>query len=434
MRPSSTSNESGSRRLLVVDDDPLLLRLLSRQLEGLGYEVSPFESAEQALASARERGFDGAVLDYSLGATTGLELMEQLREVDSSLTVILLSGTIEVPEAVQSIRRGAEDVQLKPPNFEMLQAALERGLERTQLRRSKRLMAAHVVDPYGVLDPSPAMQRVLRQVQHAARLDMPVLLVGETGTGRRAIAEMIHQLSPRSTQPFRSIGLHDGLEAVIAEASAVAERTGQSGTVFLDDVSVLPVGAQQALLRLLDAQRLRVVVSTRRDLSEDVRSGRLLLALHLRLSALPIFVPALGERGTVAVSTLARRFLGRLRIDAGEGPDDFTEPALDWLCHSRWPANIPQLRDVITESFIRAIGEPAIDAHHLTPSFASRGLHAGTAAQGSDDWSLASMERRQILTVLGMAGGNRSQAARLLGITRTTLYKKLADYGMSPDE
>ncbi len=428
-------------RLLVVDDEPAMLRALTRQLAARGFDVTPFSDVEEAKRAVAEREYDAAVLDFGLIGMTGVELMEQLRAIDPTLTVVLLSGTIEVPDAVRAIRRGAEDVQLKPPNLDMLHAALERGLERTRLQRSRRLLAAHVVDPYGVLDPSTVMQRVVRQVQHVAPLALPVLLIGEAGTGKRAIAEMVHQLAPQVDRKFVVIGLldrtPDAVERALHAARQDALQSSEHGalpsrtTLYLDDLGVLSPGAQQQLLRVMDAApALRLIVSTRRDLADDARAARLLPALHHRLAVLPINVPALRERGAKAISTIALRVLDRARIDVGEGPDGFTQAALDWLCNCPWPANIPQLRDTVMESFVRAIGEPQIDAHHLAPSLVSRGMHAGHAAPDTDDWSIRAAEKRQIVAVLGMVKNHRSQAAKLLGITRTTLYKKMDEYGI----
>lgn len=435
------SDFDAAPRLLVVDDEPALLRALSRQLAARGFDVTPFSDVEDAKRAVAEREFDAAVLDFGLVGMTGVELMEQLRAIDPTLTIVLLSGTIEVPDAVRAIRRGAEDVQVKPPNLDLLQAALERGLERTRLQRSRRLLAAHVVDPYGVLDPSTVMQRVVRQVQHVAPLALPLLLIGEAGTGKRAIAEMVHQIAPQVDRKFVAIGLldrspesveralHDALQDALHQQaqSALPART----TLYLDDLGVLSAGAQQQLARVLDAApALRLIVSTRRDLADDARAARLLPALYHRLAVLPINVPALRERGANAISTIALRVLDRARIDVGEGPDRFTQAALDWLCNCPWPANIPQLRDTVTESFVRAVGEPEIDAHHLAPSLVSRGMHAGHAAPDADDWSIRAAEKRQIVAVLGMVKNHRSQAAKLLGITRTTLYKKMDEYGI----
>jgi DNA-binding NtrC family response regulator len=221
----------------------------------------------------------------------------------------------------------------------------------------------------------------------------------------------------------------------IVEALALVagelELERQNCTLYLDDFRVLDDAAQAQLLAILGSPFVRVITSTRRDLWADVRAGRLRPELHQRLAALPIVVPALGERGAAAIETLALRVLRRLRIESGEGPEGFTPAALDLLCGGRWPGNVPQLRDVLTEAFVRAVGVPLVDAHHLTRSLIARGLHASTARVDAEDWSLAAVEKRHLLTVLRMCDDNRSQAARLLGITRTTLYKKLAEYGVS---
>ncbi|QJR36736.1 sigma-54-dependent transcriptional regulator [Gemmatimonas groenlandica] len=434
---SGAQEFAAAPRLLVVDDEPSMLRALSRQLASRGFDVSPFGDGEEAKRAVAEREYDAAVLDFGLIGMTGVELMEQLRAIDPTLTIVLLSGTIEVPEAVRAIRRGAEDVQLKPPNLDLLQAALERGLERTRLHRSRRLLAAHVVDPYGVLDPSLAMQRVVRQVQHVAPLALPLLLIGEAGTGKRAIAEMVHQLAPQVDRTFVAIGLLDrspeSVESALHTALERSERAASHSriTLYLDDLGVLSAGAQQQLLSVLDASpTLRLIVSTRRDLADDARATRLLPSLYHRLAVLPINVPALRERGASAIATIGLRVVDRARIDVGEGPDGFTQAALDWLCNCPWPANIPQLHDTVMESFVRAIGESEIDTHHVAPSLVARGMHAGHAAPDAEDWSIRAAEKRQIVAVLGMVKNHRSQAAKLLGITRTTLYKKMDEYGI----
>lgn len=440
MSRTPTALAAGSRRLLVVDDDAVLLRLVSSQLMARGFEVTPFTSADSALTAAAEHTFDAAVIDYSLQGTTGIALLEALRTMDPTLACVLLSGTIDVPESVRAIRLGAEDVQVKPPSIELLVAALERGIERTYLQRSRRLLAVHVSDPYGVLDPSPAMQRVLRQAERAARFAMPVLLVGEAGTGKRAIAEMVHQLSPQSDNPLQVIGLRDRSADEIEEAlraiviPRLSARYVAPTSLYLDELSTLNGASQQLLLDACQSVHFKLLASTRRDLMDDVRAGLLGADLQQRLAAFTIAIPALGERGAGAIRTLATRTLGRLRNEVGEGPDAFAESTLEWLCNCRWPGNIPQLRDVIGESFIRAIGHASIDTHHLAPSLVSRGLLAGSVESAQEDWSLTSAERRHILSVLGMAKQNRSLAARLLGITRTTLYKKMAEYGVHDTE
>ena len=434
-----TSGVSPTRRLLLVDDDPAVLMLLTRQLRQRHFEVLACATAAEALNAAADQQFDCAVLDYSLPETNGVALMQWLRAIDPTITMVLLSGTIDVPRTVNAIRSGAEDVQTKPHSIELLTAALERGLGRTHLARSRKLLASQFSDPYGVLDASPVMQRVLHRIQHAARLELPILLIGEPGTGKRAIAEMIHELSAQADNGFAAIRMRDRAPSEIDQAIEeflVSERPSAGtglGTLFLDDCDIINSHTQQTLLHAFNTNApFRLIVSTQRDLLEDTRAGLLLPELHQRIASLPVSVPSLRERGADAISNLALRILRRLRIENGEGPESFTQSATDWITSLHWPANVPQLRDVITESFARASAEQMLDTHHLAPSLASRDIQAG-ATEDDDSWSLSATERRQILTVVGMTGNNRSHAARLLGITRTTLYKKLREYGIEAD-
>jgi DNA-binding NtrC family response regulator len=439
---TSSAGSTSARRLLVVDDDAAMLRVLALQLARRDFVVDTASDAASCQAALEAQTFDAVLLDYSLAGATGLDLLESIRAADPSLTVVMLSGTIEVPEAVRAIRAGAEDVQLKPPDMDLLQAAIERGLQRTALLRSGRLMAAQVVDPYGVFDESPLMGRVLRQLQHAAARSMPILLVGEPGTGKRALAEIVHQLSAAHHLPMVSIAVHGRDPQVVEQALAAAiQRHGSSGgTIYLDSVATLTPRAQQLLFELLGERarlsgampsRLRVVVSTHFDLAEAVRAGALSASLYQRLAVLPIAVPSLRERGAGAIEWLAARTLQRLRLDVGEGPERMSAAAIDWLCSLPWPGNAPQLRAVIEESFTRAIGDEVLDTPHLTPSLAARGLHAGASTErDASDWSLREAERRHIAAVLAMTDGHRTQAAKLLGITRTTLYKKMAEFGL----
>lgn len=374
------------RRLLLVDDEAVLLRLIQRQLELRQFDVTACANATEALNAVADHEFDCAVLDYSLPGTTGIELMQRLRAIDPTLSIVLLSGTIDVPRTVHAIRSGAEDVQTKPHSIDLLQAALERGLERTYLARSRKLLASQFTDAYGVLDPSPVMQRALHRIQHAARFAMPLLLVGEEGTGKRAIAEMIHELSAQSANGFTAIGMRVRAPEEITAAiesflvtDRAAARTGL-GTLFLDDVDTIDGNAQQMLLAAFESKApFRLIVSTRKDMLEDVKSGVLLAELHQRIASLPVAVPSLIERGADAIANLALGILQRLRIENGEGPESFTQSSTDWLTSLHWPANVPQLRDVITESFARAAGERTLDTHHLAPSLVSRGIQAGTA-------------------------------------------------------
>lgn len=436
-------------RILIVDDDAQLLRVLSRQLIERGFGVSTASTLHEAIAACEARIVDAIVLDHSLAETTSAQALPALRTVDASITIVVLSGSITVAETAHAIRQGAEDVQSKPPELDLLQVALERGLQRTALLRARALMASQVVDPFGIFDHAPTLQRAIRQIEQVAPRDLPLLLVGERGTGKRALAELAHQLSKVSDQPFLTIAmqgrseeqLNGVLEQLVRSRWADGQAAPVRGTVYFDDVGVLTSRQQLLLLELVDPDTRssqgvrpmgpRVIASTQRHLADEVRAGRFHAGLHQRLAVVPIAVPALRERGAPAIRALAERTRHRLRVEVGEGPESFSPDALDWICSLPWPDNIPQLCDVVEESFARAVGSHEISAADLTPALVARGLHAGREDSASNDWSLRNAEKRHITAVLSMASGHRTQAAKLLGITRTTLYKKMAEYGLA---
>lgn len=419
---------------------------MSRQLTERGFEVTAATSGAEALARAADAPFDAIVLDHSLGDANGVGLLEPLRALDPAITIVMVSGTIDVIETVRALRGGAEDVIPKPVNIPLLEAALERGMSRTELLRSRRLLDAQVTDPYGVLDASPAMQRTIRLVQQSAARAVPLLFYGEPGTGKRALAELAHQLSPHAAQPFVSVALGAvddtamarAIDHALAQLREASVERRMAGTVFFDDLRTLGPLAQERIRPLLDPRiaetigmpplDIRVMSGTTLDPHRLMEEAGVAAPLLQRLTLIPIAVPALHERGADVVAAMAQRVLSRLRLESGEGPAVLTDRARDWLASLHWPGNVPQLRRVLESAFVLAVGAPAVDSTHLEAPLAALGLHAGATGLTATDWTLDAMERRHIRTVLAMTGNHRSRAAQLLGITRTTLYKKIAEY------
>ncbi len=432
------------RRLLVVDDEPALLHFTRRQLESRGFTVSTAASGAEALQQLSLDRFDGVVLDHQLGDSDSLTVLEALGARDRGITVVILSGTIDVLDTVRAIRAGAEDVQIKPANLDHLVAALERGLARTALARSRAVLATQVLDPYGVLDESPAMHRVRQLVQASAGNDLPLLFRGEPGTGKRALAEMAHQLSPRAGEPLVCVTIPEGsettqlraLQAALAHFPTTGGRPQLRGTLLLADLPSIAPAVQSVLLGLVDPRvaeqqgrrpcDLRVITTTSVTDIHPFGTGAGSASLWQRLSTIPIAVPALAERGPQAIMALATRQVQRLRLEAGDGPSRFAAPAAEWIGTLPWPGNVPQLRHVVDDAFLRGWSSPQIDVSHLEPVLLAAGLHANSERQDAD-WSLRTLERRHIRTVLAMTGDNRTRAAKLLGITRATLYNKLAE-------
>lgn len=439
------------RRVLVVDDDPAILRMLTRSLRNGGFQVREADGGATALALLELESIDVCVTDHKLGDTDGVSLLESLRAIDPTISVIVVSGYIDVAETVRALRAGAEDVLLKPLDLSLLETAIERGLARTELHRSRRLLDSQVTDSYGILDESPAMQRAVRILQHAAVRDVPIMFIGEPGTGKRALAELAHQLSPRATQPFVAVELRalDDDAAAAAIAGGLRRLRDASphrlaaGTLFLDDLQGVGPLVSHLLAGILDPRAgvtqgvdpiaVRFLAGScldARQLSEPAGSGA---GIIQRLSLVTIQVPTLHERGADSIAALASRIVSRLRLESDGGPSILTEGAKRWLAGVSWPRNVPQLRRVLEEAFERARGDTTIDVSHLVSSLMEHGLHVDGGSTPPGEWTLAAMERRHIRAVLDMTGHHLTRAAQTLGISRTTLYKKIAEYGLEGD-
>lgn len=443
--------ELAGRRVLVVDDDPTIIRVLTRGLHDRGYDVTDALSGAAALASLAEYPPDACVLDRFLGDVDGIALLAQLRELDPTLTVVMMSGSIDVADTVRALRGGAEDVLAKPFDLSLLDAALSRGLVRTELQRSRRLLDSQVTDPYGVLDPSPVMQRTMRTLQQAATRDIPIMFTGEPGSGKRALAEVAHQLSTRSSQPFLSITLGANTDQANARTIANALTTLQeasglsrpTGSLLLADIRQLGPLTTRALEAVLDprlaAERnsapvdVRFFATTSLDARHLLSQGGAGASVLQRLALITIAVPSLNERGEEAIQGLARRILYRLKLESDHGPASLTSRALQWLSTLVWPGNVPQLRRVIQDGFLQAIGSDHLDVQHLEAALSHEGLITAEGSTSSPLWTLAAMEKRHIGAVLKMTGGNLTRAASILDISRTTLYKKVADYNLSAE-
>lgn len=430
-----------------------MVRSLSLQLRHAGFDVDGVSRVADVTAAIEHFAPEALVLDYVMPDVEELELLTTLRAQDATLAIVMLSGIMDVPLTVRAIRAGASDVLAKPADTELLLTALDRGVAHTRLLRAHRNGGHRPVDPFGFIDDSPAMQRVVRMVEQVATGTMPVLLIGEPGTGKRALAQLVHQHSSRAGQTFALLACEPGdrerVERLLLghsahssgsdsaaddESSAGLLQRSAAGTLVLDEPATLSLAVQDALTVLTASPRqrsggARLVVTTRRDLADDVRRGTLRSDLYQSLSAMPIVVPPLRDRGDVAIRQLAERALAALHDDVNEGPRQFTTAALAELYAEPWRGNVRQLHAVIEEAFALALDDIAIDSPHVQAVFSRRGL--GDAHAGSDDYSLRSHERQLIARVLSMTGGQRTEAARLLGITRTTLYKKIDDYGLS---
>jgi DNA-binding NtrC family response regulator len=447
-----------NRSILLVDDDAEVLGLLGRFFEGHGCVVQRAAEAKAALGWYERERPDLVVLDIGLPGVSGLRFLQALRSLDPDATVIMLAAKAELSSAIEAMRLGAETFLIRPVDLDHLSAAAERACEKAELRRRYRQLAAHDTGEVAAPPPghSPVAGEVARQIEQLAASPGAVLVTGETGTGKGCVARMLHSLSPRSHHPFVAVscaGVAPDFLAVEmfghergAGGGAGGKKRGllelaHAGTCFIDRIAELAPELQPRLLEVLDTGRCRrlggtrdievearVVAASVHDLHGNVREGSFQRKLRERLGTRSLRLPPLREREPHELAELAGRLLLELRRLVGSGPERLTPAACDALARYHWPGNVRQLRNVL-ERVLLLHPHAAELAPEQLPVEVTGGVGSREDAAGADR-SLAEVERLHIARAMTHHGGNRSRAARTLGISRATLYEKLARYGL----
>ena len=430
--------------VLVVDDDRTVRETLADFFETLGYAARSAASASEGRAAAAEHAPDIVLLDLRLPDASGLTLLEALRADDPELGVIMLTGHADVPTAVRAMQQGALDFLEKPVDLETLDASVRRAAELVRLRREVAVLRGQHTRGNRADQREHAPPSLERLIDLAARNDdVPVLIVGETGTGKGYVARRIHDRSSRASQPFVEVN-GASLSATFLESELFGHERGAftdaklakrgllevagRGTLFLDEVGELATEVQPKLLKVLEDRTFRrlggtaelrsdarVLAATNQPLSDLVRDGRFRADLYYRLQVLTLSLPSLRERRD-ELPGLATAFLARGAT--------LSSNALAAITSYGWPGNVRELKNTLWRAALLAEGAP-IEARHL-------GLpRAGTVAAGTGPVTLADAERRTIADALGSTAGNKVRAAQVLGIARSTLMEKLKRYDMS---
>jgi DNA-binding NtrC family response regulator len=424
--------------VLVVDDDRTVRETLADFFETLGYAAQSAATASEGRQAAAANAPDVALIDLRLPDATGLTLLEALRADDPELGVIMLTGHADVPTAVRAMQQGALDFLEKPVDLEALEASVSRAAELVRLRREVarlRTVADDRVHGDALRVGPPSLERL---IDLAARNDdVPVLIIGETGTGKGFLARHIHERSARASHPFVEVN-GASLTATFLESELFGHERGaftdaksakrglfevaSRGTLFLDEVGELASEVQPKLLKVLEDRTYRrlggttqlrsdarVIAATNRALPELVTAGRFRADLFYRLQVLTLSIPPLRER-VGEIADLAHTVLPRgAKLSAR---------ALRALEGYAWPGNVRELKNTLWRAALLADGTP-IEPQHL--SLAT----TGSNAQPVTDFTLEDAERQAIRRALGATGGNRVRAAELLGIARSTLQEKL---------
>jgi DNA-binding NtrC family response regulator len=441
-------------RILVVDDEPKMTSLVCGTLEDEGHDVTTTVSPAEALSLIDRHSFDIVITDLAMPEISGMEVLEKaLAHAGTDVILMTAYGTVE--SAVSAMKMGAADYLLKPFALDELSILVRKLLEK---QKTEALAGHYRQELRGdaateFIGSSPAAEHVRSMLRKVAGTEASVLLTGKSGTGKELAARLIHDLSPRRERPFIAINCAAITETLLeselfghekgAFTGAVARKRGRfeladKGTLLLDEIGEMPPGMQSKLLRVLEEQRVirvggidpvevdvRVVAATNRDLKRAIAGGEFREDLFFRLNVFPIQLPELSERGDDVVE-LAEYLLRRQNFAHNELADSVK----GLLRAYEWPGNVRELRNVLERAVILSEGEPLSPAEFSLPvDNAPLDNQADPGRQAGD--GLEEAERRLILEALEQAGGNKTEAAKQLKISRRRLYSRMRVHGIS---
>jgi len=442
-------------RVLVVDDDAALVAMLEEELSEEGYQVEGETDANQAVTRILDGDYDLVVTDIEMPVMRGVELMQRVHERRPNQLILLMTAFGTIESAVDAVRRGACDFVTKPFSLDVLVLAIERALRERQMRREivKLRSALGSQEPDELVARSPVMRQIVELARRAAASDSTVLLTGESGVGKSAVAIFIHRTSPRAAGPFLQLNCA-ALPGELAEAElfgarrgaftgAVHDRAGlfvqaNGGTLFLDEVGEMPLNIQPKLLQALESRRVRpvgatsevdvdvrIIAATNRPLEDALKERRFRPDLYYRLNVVRLEIPPLRDRAE-DVPALVEVLFERATRAHGKRVVGISTEAMRYLCHQPWPGNVRQLSNAIERAVV------------LTPHDVLTLEDVAVVDRPTDDEDLLDravreqrplrwIENAYIHKVLDSAEGNKTLAARILDIDRRTLYRRLEE-------
>jgi len=450
-----------NQKILIVDDEPIARENLAHILTKDGYIALVAQDGQQAIDILQQEEVDLVLTDLRMQGRDGLAVLAEAKKLWPSTEVVVITGYASVDTAVEAMRQGAYHYISKPFKLEELRIVVAKALEKNLLRKEIQSLRQRVSTQAGaakIIGQSPKIRALREKISQVAQLDCNVLIRGETGTGKELVARTIHELSPRGAKRFVAFNCGAFTEELITSELFGYERgafTGanrvkkglleiaESGTVFFDEVGELPLSMQVKLLRVLQERTLlrvggteeiavdiRIVAATNKDLKKEAEEGAFRTDLYYRLDVLTLNVPSLSERRE-DIPLLANHFLAKHTRPGKVVPRLSGEAALQ-LMRYEYPGNIRELENIVQRLLIHCDGE-VVEPQHLATDLGEVGTEA---IRGNRQiWpALDEHEKQYILEVLDEVEGNKSAAAKILGIDRVSLWRKIKRYGLAnPD-
>ena len=457
-------------KILIVDDEKNMRMILSKILKNAGYEIYQAESGKQALREVKKSSPDLVLLDLKLPDINGIEVLEKIKQHDNSIIVIMLTAYGDIKNAVEAMKLGAYDYLKKPFDNEEMILVIEKALENLRLSREVKLLRDRLDEKISIkemMGESAQIRKVIKLVEQVASTNMSVFLEGKTGTGKELIARMIHQKSHRKDGPFIAVDCGAIPESLFeselfghekgAFTDAISTHIGKfeqanGGTLFLDEINNLPLNLQPKFLRALEEkaiQRLggkgvrqidvRIVIASSMNIVDKMGKGEFRDDLFYRLSEFKIDIPSLWQRKD-DIPTIANYFLKRACIEMKKNINGFTTEAMNSLIDYQWPGNVRELKNVVKRAVLLAQDDYIKKEHLIFITFDKRvdefdiiSSKINEQLRNSDTSLQSILEKVEIdilKKALKISDGKKTKAAKMLGLSRYTLYRKLKLLGL----
>jgi two-component system response regulator HydG len=465
MSTKTTAAAAAPIKVLVIDDDAAHADAVADSLARVGYDCTVATTGAEGITLLGRDTFEVIVTDLRMKDTTGMDVLQQAKNLLPDAEVIVVTGHGTIQSAVEAMQQGAFNYLLKPLDLKQLRAVVDTAARNQHLRRANAELSRRLDEKFGfegIIGNSPAMQELVDRLRRIAPTDATVLIQGETGTGKELVAQAIHQNSPRKSRPFVGLNCAALSEHILeselfghirgAFTDASADRIGKfeyanGGTLFLDEVGDMPLATQIKLLRVLESHEItrvgsnepikvnvRILSATNRDLEDAIRAGTFREDLYHRLKVLTVTLPPLRDR-TQDIPLLIEHFIQLHAARHHKKVKSITTAARRKLMAFNWPGNVRQLKNAI-ESMVVVDYDEVLDVDDLPPEMAGGEptlIPVGDGAGLNDlvGRPLEEIEKLFIAETLKATAGNREEAASLLGIGERTLYRKIKEYGLN---